>query len=158
MGRFRSSVQILGLTERRIDMPDAIDRLNWFKHQVDQLWNGAWAAPSAPYPALNLWDDGENFHAEAELAGFKIEDIDLAVAGSELRIRGKRETPALKDGAVHRRERPSGEFSRTIAFPAEIDADRVQASLKDGVLSITLPKAPTAKPRKIKVKVLDRKK
>jgi HSP20 family protein len=137
-----------------MDMQDAIDRLNWFKHHVDQLWNGALAAQSAAYPALNLWDDGENFHAEAELAGFKIEDIDLAVAGSELQIRGKRETPAMKDWAVHRQERPSGEFSRTIAFPAEIDADGVQASLKDGVLSITLPKAPTAKPRKIEVKVL----
>ncbi len=135
-------------------MLDAIDRLNWFKHQVDQLWNGALAAPSAAYPALNLWDDGENFHAEAELAGFKIEDIDLAVAGSELQIRGKRETRVGEGWAVHRRERPSGGFSRTIAFPAEIDADRVQAALKDGVLSITLPKAPTAKPRKIEVKVL----
>jgi HSP20 family protein len=139
-------------------MMDAIDRLNWFKHQVDQLWNGALAAQSAAYPALNLWDDGESFHAEAELAGFKIEDIDLAVAGSELQIRGKRETPSGKDWVVHRQERPRGGFSRTIEFPAEIDADRVQAALKDGVLSITLPKAPTAKPRKIEVKLLGRQK
>jgi len=139
-------------------MLDAIDRLNWFKHQVDQLWNGALAAPQAAYPALNLWDDGENFHAEAELAGFKIEDIDLAVAGAELQIRGKRATQVGEGWAVHRRERPNGEFSRTIAFPAEIDADRVQAALKDGVLHVTLPKAPTAKPRKIEVKVLGHKK
>lgn len=139
-------------------MLDAIDRLNWFKHQVDQLWNGALAAPSAAYPALNLWDDGENFHAEAELPGFKIEDIDLAVAGSDLRIRGKRQTPSGKGWAVHRQERPSGEFFRTIKFPAELDADRVQAALKDGVLRVTLPKAPTAKPRKIEVKVLGQKK
>ena len=112
------------------------------------------AAQPAAYPALNLWDDGENFHAEAELPGFKIEDLDLAVAGSELHIQGKRETPFGKDWAVHRRERPSGEFSRTIRFPAEIDAELVQAALKDGVLSITLPKAPSAKPRKIEVKLL----
>ena len=134
-------------------MLDAIDRLNWFKHQVNQLWNGALAAETAAYPALNLWDDGENFHTEAELPGFKIEDVDLAVAGHELQIRGRRETPVRKDWAVHRRERPSGEFSRTITFPAEIDADRVQAVFKDGVLSIVLPKAPSAKPRKIEVKV-----
>ena len=139
-------------------MLDAIDRLNWWNLQVDQLWNGAMAARPSAYPALNLWDDGENFHAEAELAGFKIEDIDLAVAGSELQIRGRREVAAGKGWAVHRRERPSGEFSRAITFPAEIDADRVQAALKDGVLSITLPKAPTAKPRKIEVKVLGHKK
>lgn len=134
-------------------MLDAIDRLNWFKHQVDQLRSGALAADRAGSPALNLWDDGENFHAEAELPGFKIEDIDLAVAGSELQIRGKREIPLRKNWAVHRQERPTGEFSRTITFPAAIDADRVRASLQAGVLTITLPKAPSAKPRKIEVKL-----
>lgn len=138
-------------------MLDAIDRLNWWKRQVDQLWQGALAAAPAAYPALNLWDDGDNFYAEAELPGFRIEDVDLAVAGSDLWIRGKRENPAGKDWAIHRQERPSGEFSRTVAFPAEIDADRVQAALHDGVLRITLPKAPTAKPRKIEVKVLGHK-
>jgi len=135
-------------------MLDAIDRLNWWKRQVDQLWNGALVAEPAAYPALNLWDDGENFYVEAELPGFKIEDIDLAVAGCDLRIRGKREMQAGKDWAVHRRERPSGEFARAITFPAEVDADRVQAALHDGVLQVTLPKAPAAKPRKINVKVL----
>jgi HSP20 family protein len=136
---------------------NAMDRLNWWKHQVNQLWNGPMADPSAAYPAVNLWDDGESFHAEAELAGFKIEDIDLTVAGSELQIRGRREMSSAKVGVVHRRERPSGEFSRTITFPAEIDADRVQAALKDGVLRISLPKVPSAKPRKIDVKLLGRK-
>ena len=135
-------------------MLDAIDRLNWWKHQVDQLWNGPWAAQSAAYPAINLWDDGENFRAEAELPGYTIEDIDLAVAGPELRIRGQRHAAPSKDWAVHRQERPSGEFSRTLRFPTDIDADRVGAALKDGVLSITLPKAPRAKPRKIEVKLL----
>ena len=138
-------------------MLDAIERLNWWNQQMDQLWNGALPAPQAAYPALNLWDDGENFHAEAELPGFKIEDIDLAVAGCDLQIRGNSKTPSGKDWAVHRQERPCGEFSRTIKFPAEIDADRVQAALKDGVLRVTLPKAPTAKPRKIEVKVLGHK-
>ncbi len=139
-------------------MLDAIERLNWWNQQVGRLWNGALAGPQAAHPALNLWDDGESFHAEAELPGFKIEDIDLAVAGCNLQIRGKRETPFGKDWAIHRQERPSGEFSRTVTFPAEIDTARVQASLKDGVLQVTLPKAPTAKPRKIEVKLLGHKK
>ena len=137
---------------------DVIDRLAWWNDQVDQLWNGAWGSPTARYPALGVWDDGENFQLEAELPGFKIEDMDLAVAGSELQIRGRRETPSGKDWAVHRQERPSGEFSRTITLPAPIDAERVQAALKDGVLRVTLPKAPSAKPRKIDVKVLGHKK
>src|SRR5205085_9544607 len=82
--------------ERRHYMLDAIDRLTWFKHQVDQLWNGALAAERAAYPALNLWDDGENFQAEAELPGFKIDDLQLTVAGSELQICGKRDIPSGK--------------------------------------------------------------
>lgn len=139
-------------------MLEAIDRLNWFKDQMDQLWSGALTAASAASPALNLWDDGEKFYAEAELPGFKIEDIDLAVAGSELHLRGKRQATSGKDWVVRRQERACGEFSRTVTFPAAIDADHVQASLKDGVLSITLPKAPTAKPRKIDVKLLGHRK
>jgi HSP20 family protein len=137
-------------------MQDAIDRLSWLKSQVDRLWSGGSAAPPTAYPALNLWEDAENFHAEAELPGFRIEDIDLVVVGSALEIHGKRETPSGKDWVVHRQERPSGEFSRTVKFHAEIDADRVQAALKEGVLRVTLPKAPTAKPRKIEVKLLGR--
>lgn len=135
-------------------MLDALDRLTWWTRQMDQLWNSALSAAPAAYPPLNLWTDGENFHAEAELPGFKLEDIDLSVAGAELRISGKRGAPSGETWTVHRRERPTGEFSRTVRFPAELDADRVQAALQDGVLHVTLPKAPAAKPRKINVKVL----
>ena len=135
-------------------MQNAIERLNWWRDQMDQLVGKT----EVSYPPLNLWDDGENFHAEAELPGFKIEDIDLSVAGTELQIRGKRAIQAKESRTLHRQERAAGEFSRTITFPAEIDADKVQAALHDGVLSITLPKAPSAKPRKIEVKLLGHKK
>lgn len=137
---------------------DAIDRLTWWTDPVDQLWSDAWSAPRAAYPALNIRDEGENFQLEAELPGLRIEDIDLAAAGSELRIRGKREAPSGKDWTPIRQERLSGEFFRTVTLPAPIDAEYVQASLKDGVLRVTLPKAPSAKPRKIDVKVLGHKK
>lgn len=138
-------------------MQNAVERLNWFKDQMDQLWNGAVGRPEASYPPLNLWDDGENFHAEAELPGFRIEDIELTVAGAQLRIRGTRAIQAKERWMLHRQERAAGEFSRTITFPAEIDADNVQAALHDGVLSVTLPKAPSARPRKIEVKLLGHK-
>lgn len=131
-------------------MHNAMERLN----VLSQLWNGGIPRAEAAYPPLNLWDDGECFHAEAELPGFKIGDVDLSVAGCELQIRGRRALEAREGWALHRQERVAGEFSRTIAFPAEIDADKVQAALHDGVLSIVLPKAPSAKPRKIEVKSL----
>lgn len=134
-------------------MTNEIDHLNWLREQVGQLWNGGATAAAGVYPTLNIWDDGERFHAEAELPGFKIEDVELVVAGSQVQIRGRRTFEAKEGWTLHRRERASGEFSRTVTFPAEIHADKVQAALKDGVLSITLPKAPSAKPRKIEVKV-----
>ena len=135
-------------------MTNGIDQLNWLREQVGQFWNGGVAGEAGVYPPLNLWDDGESFHAEAELPGFKIEDIELSVAGGELQISGKRAIEAKEGWTLHRQERAAGEFSRTITFPAEIDADKVQAALHDGVLSIVLPKAPSAKPRKIEVKPL----
>ena len=135
-------------------MQNAIERMNWFRDPMGQIVGRT----EASYPPLNLWDDGERFHAEAELPGFRIEDIDLSVAGAEFQIRGRRAVQMKESWTLHRQERASGEFSRTITFPAEIDADKVQAALHDGVLSVTLPKAPSAKPRKIEVKLLGQKK
>jgi len=139
-------------------MLEAIDRLGWLSRQANEFWNGAASRGVSAYPALNLWDDGEAFHAEAELAGLGTQDLDLAVAGAELRIRGKRDFQPKEGWTVLRRECPAAEFSRTVTFPAEIQADKVRAELKDGVLRITLPKAPSAKLRKIDVKVLGQKK
>ena len=140
-------------------MTNGIDQLHWLREQVGQLWNGGVAAEAGVvYPTINVWDDGERFHAEAELPGFKIEDVELLVAGPQFQIRGKRTFEPREGWTLHRRERGSGEFSRTVTFPAEIDAGNVQAALKDGILSVTLPKAPSAKPRKIEIKVLTQQK
>lgn len=139
-------------------MRNGIDQLSWLREQMGQLWNAGAQAAAGVHPTLNLWDDGERFHAEAELPGFKIEEVELSVAGAQFEIRGRRTFEPKKGWTVHRHERASGEFARTVTFPAEIDAANVQAVLKDGVLSVTLPKAPSAKPRKIEVKVLSHQK
>jgi len=139
-------------------MLDVIDRLGWLNRQMEELRNGTAPGAASAYPALNLWDDGEAFHAEAELAGLGSQDLDLAVAGAEFRIRGKRSFKPKEGWSVLRRESPSAEFSRTVTFPAEIQADKVRAELKDGILRVMLPKAPSAKPRKIDVKVFGQKK
>lgn len=139
-------------------MTNGIDQLNWLRQQVNELWSGGTAGQAGVYPTLNVWDDGERFYAEAELPGFKIEDVELSVAGSQFQIRGRRTFEPREGWTVHRQESASGEFARTVTFPAEIDAGNVQAALKDGVLWVTLPKAPSAKPRKIEVKVLSHQK
>jgi len=110
--------------------------------------------PAGVFPALNVWEDQQCLYAEAELPGFRMEDLEVSVAGNELSIKGERKNEHREKGAYHRRERAAGLFNRVLRLPVEIDAGKVEATLKDGVLSITLPKAEQAKPRKVQVKAL----
>jgi len=102
-------------------------------------------------PSINLWETGDAVVAEAELPGVRQDQIEISVVGNELTI--KVERPELeKEGVTfHRRERPSGSFVRVVRLPAEVDANQVQADLCNGVLTVTLPKAESARPRKIHV-------
>jgi HSP20 family protein len=115
-------------------------------HGVSQAWGAA-----RGFPAVNLWEEGDALFAEAELPGVKTEDIDVSVVGSELTIRGRRPESAGESTSFHRRERGTGEFSRTLRLPFEVDPAAVEATLRDGVLLVKLPKAASARPRKIQV-------
>jgi len=114
-------------------------------------WPVDWNA-SRGFPAVNLWEDDEAIRAEAELPGLNMNDIEVLVVGDELTIKGRRTSPENKDFTYHRRERGTGEFSRTLTLPYPVNADRVEATLKNGVMTLILPKAETARPRKITVK------
>ena len=103
------------------------------------------------WPALNTWQDGDFAYVEAELPGLTMDDIEVYVVGNEITISGERKLEEPKDAAWHRRERSQGRFSRTLALPWEIDPDKVEAKLHDGVLTVRLPKAESAKPKKVKV-------
>lgn len=105
------------------------------------------------FPPVNVWEDAENLFAEAELPGIKAEDVDVLVVGRELTIKGKRAAAEVPEAAYHRRERGTGDFSRVVELPVEVDADKVQARMANGVLTITLPKAAAARPKKVEVKV-----
>lgn len=109
------------------------------------------ATPARGFPAINMWEDAENVYAEAELPGLKAEDVEISVVGPELTLKGKRADARPEGAAYHRRERSAGDFTRAVRLPVAIDADKVHCLLADGVLLITLPKAQSAKPRKIKV-------
>ncbi|MBI3839506.1 MAG: Hsp20/alpha crystallin family protein [Planctomycetia bacterium] len=108
-------------------------------------------AATRSFPALNVWEDGENLYAEAEVPGLKSEDIDISVVGNDLTIHGHRGEAEREGVAFHRQERGVGQFNRVLRLPVDVDPNRVEASLKDGVLLIKLPKAESAKPKKIKV-------
>jgi HSP20 family protein len=103
------------------------------------------------YPHMNLWEDGDAAYIETDLPGLRLEDLDVSVRGNEVTIAGARNIADQKDAAWHRRERSHGEFTRTLQIPWTIDADKVQATLRDGVLTVRLPKSESAKPKKVKV-------
>ena len=107
----------------------------------------------AAYPAMNVWEDGDAAHVECELPGLTMNDIEVLVTGNEVTIKGSRKIePSTQDRASwYRRERAAGDFARSVTLPWEIAADRVKATLRDGVLGIELPKSESARPKKVKV-------
>lgn len=129
-----------------VEMRQRFDRV-LDRARGDERWSGGRAVP-----ALNVSEDGDQLHVEAELPGLKAEDLDITVSGNELTLKGGRKTADDEAATYHRRERPSAEFSRTITLPYEIDQEKVEARMQDGVLALTLRKAPRLKPCKIEVK------
>jgi len=139
---------------------NGIHTLHQLGNEVDRLMGGlftpateAWpfARATRAFPAINVWEGADEVYAEAELPGVKSEDLEISVVGNELTIKGHRGDHNGEGVAYHRRERGVGDFSRVIHLPVEVDADKVQAVLCDGVLTLTLPKAEAAKPKKIQV-------
>ena len=106
------------------------------------------------YPAINVWEDENHLHVEAELPGLALDDIEVHVTDDELTIRGTRAVEVPEDARALRRERPVGSFERTIGLPASIDSEQVEAKLVGGVLTVTMPKAAIARPRKVEVKAM----
>ncbi len=105
----------------------------------------------AAYPAMNVWEDGNSAWIECELPGLTLDDIEVYVSGSDVTVKGTRKIAGPENAAWHRRERSQGEFVRSITLPWELDAEKVVATFRDGVLTIELPRAESAKPKKVKV-------
>ncbi|HEX9988100.1 MAG TPA: Hsp20/alpha crystallin family protein [Chloroflexia bacterium] len=107
----------------------------------------------AAYPAVNVWTSEESVVVTAELPGVSMEELDISVVGDTLTIRGTRNPEQLKEGeSFHRRERGHGKFVRVVQLPFRIEADEVSATLRNGTLNITLPRANADRPRKIQIK------
>jgi HSP20 family protein len=107
------------------------------------------------YPLLNTWEDAETLFVEAELPGVKSSEIEISLAGNELTVRVERLAPSESEETVyHRHERPTGPMCRTIRLPVDVQEDRVECVLRNGILTIKLPKSPTSRTRTIKVEAV----
>ncbi|HEY3594485.1 MAG TPA: Hsp20/alpha crystallin family protein [Polyangiaceae bacterium] len=112
-----------------------------------QLFNG-WT------PALDVYQNADNVVAVIELPGMRKEDIDISLHDGTLTIAGERKSESEQnEDNAERTERFVGKFRRSITLPTRVDAGKVAASYKDGVLTVTLPKAEEAKPKKIEVSI-----
>jgi HSP20 family protein len=107
------------------------------------------------YPLINLHEDRDTLHVEALAPGVEPGSLELSVVGHTLTISGeKRRHPEdIKPEAFHRSEREAGRFKRSIELPLEVDAAKIKADYRNGLLLVTLPKADRAKPKQITVQV-----
>lgn len=140
------------LLNRPGDLAREMDRL--FESMTSAQPFGLVGVPNAPwsFPALNLWEDGQNLYAEAELPGMTMQDVEVLVTGDQLTVKGTRTGAAPQESRLLRRERLAGSFERTIGLPVPIDTERVEARLTNGVLAVTMPKAAQCLPRKVEVR------
>jgi HSP20 family protein len=103
-------------------------------------------------PALDLYQSNDNVIAVVELPGMRKEDIEISLHDGTLTISGERKRENSSNGdKAERTERYVGTFRRSIALPTRVDAGKVSATYRDGILTVTLPKAEEAKPKQIQV-------
>jgi len=120
----------------------------------DAMGGETFSEPGAGvFPPVNISQDDNSFYVRAQIPGIQSNQIEISAHGRKLTIGGRREIPAESETvSYHRRERAEGAFSRSVTLPIEFDADRVEASYRAGILTVTLPKSEAAKPRQITVK------
>ena len=137
--------------DRLTNLRDEIDRL--FESPVQQfagssqLLRGGWG------PALDVYEDKDNLTVKAELPGMKREEIEVSLHDGALTISGERKSEMHEKAEVYRSERFVGRFQRAVTLPSPVAADKVKASYKDGILTVTLPKTEESKPKQIDVNV-----
>jgi len=134
--------------------------LNRLRQQIDSLFEDPLSifAPGTSFfegwtPPVDVFEDKDKYAVRAELPGMKKEDIEVSLDGNTLTISGERtQEEEKKEGETYRAERFFGRFQRSITLPAPVQADKIEASYKDGVLTIRAPKSEEAKPKQIAVK------
>jgi HSP20 family protein len=160
--------------KRRIDMANIIRRRGEERGELQRGWEPLrlfqemlrWdpfaemtpllsAERGAFVPQFEVKERGDAFVIKADLPGVKDEELDISLTGGRLTVAGKREAEERTEGeSYYTYERSFGRFTRTFTLPEGVDADHVQAELKEGVLTLVLPKLPEIQPKKVQLKGL----
>ncbi len=110
----------------------------------------AWSGGDG-WPRTNLYDAGDHFEIRAEVPGLAKEDLNIRLQGNYLEISGARKSDVPENYLAHRVERGAASFSRSFTLPDDVDSERVEATLQDGILILKLAKAEAAKPKRITI-------
>ena len=148
----------------RYQTPDvwrSMDRFANLRDEINSLfegpfWSNATRTPqlfSGWTPALDLSQTNDDVVAMVELPGMRKEDIDISLHDGMLTISGERKDETPEGDKTARTERFVGKFRRSISLPTRVDVNKVNATYKDGILTVTLPKAEEVKPKQIQVNV-----
>jgi len=132
---------------RPLRLSEAVNRLF-----DESIVNPQLLSPDAAALRVDVVANGDEFVITAGVPGLKAEDLSLEVLGDTVTLRGELPAPELKDGQeslLH--ERRYGKFARSLTLPTELDGAKAEAAIENGVLTVRLPKAETAKPRTIKI-------
>ncbi|MGE4505015.1 MAG: Hsp20/alpha crystallin family protein [Desulfovibrionaceae bacterium] len=129
------------------------DTLYAFPSRMDRLFEeflrpGLGSRKPFAYPPLNVSEDEENIYVRAEMPGVRLDDLELTLSEKSLVLKGERKS---EEGRYFRQERPSGAFQRVVRLNVPVDREKVAAALADGILTVTLPRAEEARPRKISI-------
>ena len=128
------------------------------REAMDRLFNDAFTRPismsgGSVIPAIDLYQNNDEVVVKAALPGLKADDVQISVTADMLTLRGEfKEDTEDKDNVFHIREQRYGSFERSIMLPTIVQTDKAKADFENGVLTITLPKAETVKPKSISIK------
>lgn len=127
-------------------------RMNRLYTDYDRFYNEApgWQFTDG-MPRTNLYDNGNEFTMQAEVPGMTKDDLSIKIQGNYLELSGTRKSDAPEGYKVHRIEREATSFTRSFTLPSDVDVEKVNASLKNGILSLTMPKAEAAKPKQVSI-------
>jgi HSP20 family protein len=135
---------------------DPFDALLSLQQELDARLASDWlsdmTASRGPFPPINVFQQGDDILALMELPGVDKNDLQIQAKANTIRISGKKRVEYANEASVHRRERVTGEFDRTLSLPVQFDPDRIRAEYRDGLLAVFLPRAESDKPHSIKIK------
>jgi HSP20 family protein len=119
--------------------------------RLESGWFRDTTSGTGAFPPINVFQQGDDFVAILEVPGVSKSDLNIQVKGNAIRISGTKAFSYPDEASVHRRERLSGSFDRTLTVPMQIDADNIKAEYRDGVLALYVPRAESDKPRSITI-------